>query len=360
VHTDLSSDGVMVSDFAEGVSCQDVLDAVEAKDPVALAELAEMGIEPKRVAWNVQMLAFWGQHEAPIFHADPHPGNIIVQPGNRVVMIDFGACGMTNELVAMLGRRVAVRLKRMDPAGAADAAVIQSQPYPRMALHAYMDAAHRTFLKWFQGGQDPEAAWWERSTATVWLSFVDIAREHEIPVNLNSLRLIRCTLLYDTMATRLDPEIPLSIFQDYLDESAARMMARNSGQLRQRASRVEGTWAQPPMRTTLDRAVASIRRIDAASMQFRWAMLARHGVGWEVLRALRLGVIVGITFLTSLAVPALAVALALFGDDLSASRFGSGGLLLESPLPWLAAYLGWLVATRMLRNRLERVAPRAA
>jgi ubiquinone biosynthesis protein len=53
-----------------------------------------------------------------LFHADPHPGNILVLPGNVVVFIDFGIVGRTNrtlrrqlaQVIVAVGRRDADRL----------------------------------------------------------------------------------------------------------------------------------------------------------------------------------------------------------------------------------------------------------
>ena len=38
------------------------------------------------------------------FHADPHPGNIIVLPGNRIGLLDFGMVGRIDERSARRNR----------------------------------------------------------------------------------------------------------------------------------------------------------------------------------------------------------------------------------------------------------------
>ncbi len=69
---------VLVSEFAPGVRVTDV------------AGIVAMGIDPKDVARRVseiftEMILVHG-----FFHGDPHPGNILVQPGPRLVLLDFG------------------------------------------------------------------------------------------------------------------------------------------------------------------------------------------------------------------------------------------------------------------------------
>jgi tRNA A-37 threonylcarbamoyl transferase component Bud32 len=34
--------------------------------------------------------------EAGFFHADPHPGNVFVEPGGRIALIDFGMIGQVD------------------------------------------------------------------------------------------------------------------------------------------------------------------------------------------------------------------------------------------------------------------------
>src|SRR5262249_29197975 len=75
---ELSTRRVLVSEYAPGVRVTDV------------AGLRRMGVDPKDVARRLsevftEMILVHG-----FFHADPHPGNILVEPGPRLVLLDFG------------------------------------------------------------------------------------------------------------------------------------------------------------------------------------------------------------------------------------------------------------------------------
>jgi predicted unusual protein kinase regulating ubiquinone biosynthesis (AarF/ABC1/UbiB family) len=81
IHWDLSSERVLVMERIDGIKVSDV------------AALEKAGVDRSRVmgilveAYCEQLLAHG------FFHADPHPGNILVQPrpeGPRVVFLDFG------------------------------------------------------------------------------------------------------------------------------------------------------------------------------------------------------------------------------------------------------------------------------
>ena len=81
VYDELTTSRVMVSEFIDGESPEnvDVLIAMGC-DPVVLAE--------KSVDSILKQIFEYG-----FYHADPHPGNIKIMPGNIVCFLDFGMVG---------------------------------------------------------------------------------------------------------------------------------------------------------------------------------------------------------------------------------------------------------------------------
>jgi ubiquinone biosynthesis protein len=78
VMRELSTRRVLVMEYLEGVRVTDV------------AGLRALGVDPRDVARRLidvfcEQILVHG-----FFHADPHPGNILVQPGPRLVLLDFG------------------------------------------------------------------------------------------------------------------------------------------------------------------------------------------------------------------------------------------------------------------------------
>ena len=79
VHDALSSSQVLTLDFVEGTRLNDVT--------------AEAGFDTERIARNIIESAFRQLFEDGLFHGDPHPGNVLVQAGNRLALLDFGLVG---------------------------------------------------------------------------------------------------------------------------------------------------------------------------------------------------------------------------------------------------------------------------
>jgi ubiquinone biosynthesis protein len=267
VHSDLSCENVIVSDCIDAVPLTHILRMIDANDREGLARLRDRNIDPRVLARRLFYLGTWAQHEALFFHADPHPGNILVAPGNKFVMLDFGACGTFNQQDARTTRRFFERIRTEKPSRAADVVLVQSGPFPPMATSELRETAQHAFSGWFRAGRDPHAAWWERTTATVWLAFVESSKKHGLSTNLDTLRRLRCSLLYDTTMVRLDPQIPTGLFTRYRRQAEKRLVKRARRQRDKPEARADRRWAN--LETALERFEKATEALQQRAAQRR-------------------------------------------------------------------------------------------
>jgi len=105
IRWDLTSTSVLTMQYLEGIHLRDAIDGRSAQcDRKALAHhLAECFLEQ-----------FF---ELGFFHADPHPGNLLVAPPDKIILYDFGMFGQIDDkmvgqlvisIVAMIRREVDV------------------------------------------------------------------------------------------------------------------------------------------------------------------------------------------------------------------------------------------------------------
>lgn len=76
-----SSEKVMVMEFVSGCKISDV------------AQLRAWGLNPHKVAENGMEIYLTQIFEFGIFHADPHPGNVLVRKDGVICLLDFGMVG---------------------------------------------------------------------------------------------------------------------------------------------------------------------------------------------------------------------------------------------------------------------------
>jgi ubiquinone biosynthesis protein len=89
VHWNLTSRSVLVMEHIEGIKMDQV------------AQIEAQGIDPKEIAM-IGLRSFSRQlMEFGLFHADPHPGNVIVMFDGRVSLVDFGITGYLDEETMM-------------------------------------------------------------------------------------------------------------------------------------------------------------------------------------------------------------------------------------------------------------------
>lgn len=115
IHWRYSTDALLVMDHVAGVK------------PASAEALIQAGLDPQAIAslgadLVLQMVLINGR-----FHGDPHPGNLLCLPGNRLALLDFGMIGHISprrreEFIAFIQSIVSA-----DPAALADTLAIWAQ-----------------------------------------------------------------------------------------------------------------------------------------------------------------------------------------------------------------------------------------
>ncbi|MGR3763279.1 ABC1 kinase family protein [Rossellomorea sp. NS-SX7] len=81
VHPELCTDKVLVMEWVDGVRLNDT------------SEIARFGLDGEELGQRLFRLFLPQWLEAGTFHADPHAGNILIQPDGTFVLLDFGMVG---------------------------------------------------------------------------------------------------------------------------------------------------------------------------------------------------------------------------------------------------------------------------
>ena len=84
VYWEYSTKKVLTMEFVEGIKINDV------------QSLDEIGFDRRLLSERFTEAMMKQILLEGMFHADPHPGNVFVQPGNRLVFLDFGNVGRIN------------------------------------------------------------------------------------------------------------------------------------------------------------------------------------------------------------------------------------------------------------------------
>lgn len=235
VYFELLSENVLVTEFISGVFLQEILLALDRQDTKALDDLKSKGFDPAAIAKGLVMAFNYEMVEGMFFHADPHPANIVVRPGNMLVFIDFGSCGRITRKARRLWIQTQQCVAQRDVQGLVKCTISYMEPLPAIDLESFMKEVEGLYWNWMYAIHSEHAEWWEKASGQMWMKFASIAQRYNIPMNLDSLRMFRATFLYDTVMLRLWKHLDMAWeYQRYFRLAGARARRRVRGDLRTR------------------------------------------------------------------------------------------------------------------------------
>jgi len=216
VYFEFCNEELVVQEYSSGLWLYEIMAGVEQRNPQALKRMRELNIDPGKVAQRLLWVNYWGMQENLFFHADPHPANVIVGQNSKLTFIDFGSCGSFNREQRAGLELTAVASGQNDAEGMARGTLKLFEPLPPLDVKELLQEAEAEYtrvLTIFRSKQE-HTEWWERTSVRQWMSFFKFSRENNIPVTIHTLRMIRATLLYDTIAVRISKEVDR--FEEYM------------------------------------------------------------------------------------------------------------------------------------------------
>ena len=93
------------------------LERIKGVKPYRPEVLREAGLDPKVVAQNGGRALLKQIFEDGLFHADPHPGNLFILPGNIIAPVDYGMMGRLDSHLMSLFTDALIAVTRKDVEG---------------------------------------------------------------------------------------------------------------------------------------------------------------------------------------------------------------------------------------------------
>jgi len=228
IYLDLTTEEVVINEFASGIWLWELLAAVEHGNQDVLARAQEMNINPELVAKRLLWVNYWSWGENLFFHADPNPDSVIVGQDSTLYFIDFSSTGTLSRTKRQALRQNLDFAWERDPQNMARASLVLLEPLPPIDLIELIQEleTYNWQLIYSMEASPHNVSWQERTSATQWAGMMQLVRKYGITVDIQVLRLIRSTLLLESMAARLHREINFvdqyQSFKNYRAEQARR------------------------------------------------------------------------------------------------------------------------------------------
>jgi ubiquinone biosynthesis protein len=184
----------------ERLNVQDYIEGIHGRD---LYAVESAGLDRKQLARRGAQAVLKMMLEDGFFHADPHPGNVIYLPDNRIAFIDFGMVGRLSEerryqlavllhgLVSHDAEKVAEVLLDWSGGAQIDSETLQPE------IDAFVDQYHGVPLKNLDLG-------------AMLSDLVAILREHGLVLPPDLALLIKAFITLEGLGRQLDPDFEMA------------------------------------------------------------------------------------------------------------------------------------------------------
>jgi ubiquinone biosynthesis protein len=201
-----TTERILVMEYLDGVFMSDYVN-VHRNDPArASAWLAENDIEPAKVARRLFQSVMRQLYEDLLFHADLHPGNIVLLKGNRLAFIDFGNCGRIDKKFAAQYEQYFRAMSEHALDKAADLLLLTMGKLPPMDVNGFKKQVIKIFEKQIARSYIQNLPYRERSMGSSSAELNQIMAEYKIEVNWDMLKMARAFESVDQNISVLNPD----------------------------------------------------------------------------------------------------------------------------------------------------------
>ena len=193
----LSSRRVLTMEFIQGVFMTEYIRACD-EQPARVAQWqAENNVQPEKVARRLTQSYLRQLFEDNLFHADLHPGNIILLRDSRIALIDFGSIGFLEGEFLLMYQYFLEAITDRKYGKAADLIFLISNALPALDLSDVKNQIMLAFRAWETRSRSEELPYDEKSLANAVQEMFVFLLQKRITLAASFLRVFRCELTLD-------------------------------------------------------------------------------------------------------------------------------------------------------------------
>jgi ubiquinone biosynthesis protein len=262
----LTTRRTLVLEYMPGVTVLEYLRALSAGDEWASHRLRATGFDPNRFARHIIDNFLGDAFRYGVFHADLHPANLLVLPGDVVGYVDFGITGVLSRysrrhLVAMT-----LAYTRADVDGMTEAFFKLTTSDPDADPVRFRRELAELSQEWYEG--EGSATVFKKNFTLVMLDMLTLSRKTGIWPERDVIKYIRSAIAADGLITRFAPGFNVG---RHLEEVCQRWVTWESRRAALSYDALAG-WAMSSGRLVEDgaaRAATVLRRMAEGDMSAR-------------------------------------------------------------------------------------------
>lgn len=194
---------ILVAEFLEGATVLSFLRALESGDHVGVYTLKNRGFEPETFARHIIDNFLGDAFRHGMFHADLHPANLLILPGNIVGYVDFGITGVLSHYSRQHLIEMTLAYTRGDLDGMAEAFFRVTEMTEASDVAGFHQGLRDYAREWYETqGQKSRL---KKNFTLVMLDMLLLSRKTNIWPERDVIKYIRSSIAIDGLITRFAP-----------------------------------------------------------------------------------------------------------------------------------------------------------
>ena len=291
VFREYTSRRLLVTEFLEGETILGYLRSVESNDELALHRLKSMDFNAHQVARHIIDNFLGDAFQHGIFHADLHPANLMILPGNVVGYVDFGITGVISAYSRQNLIAMTLAYTRGDLDGMCEAFFKVSAVDRLSDTHGFRSGLQRLADGWY--AMDGRRRRLRKNFTLVMLDMLRLSHSTNIWPERDVIKYIRSSIAIDGLITRFAPGFDVGRHLEAVCDSYLKWHVRKS-LLTYKTLIGWASSGEHLMRDGAFRAAGFLRRIASGEMPIRGDADRMRSPVDDVLRSrtVRLGAVV--------------------------------------------------------------------
>lgn len=206
----LTTSRILTQEFLPGPSVATYLRMIERNDTEAMEELRAEGLVPSVFSANVisNFLSDAFRHGA--FHADLHPANLLILPGNVVGYVDFGIVATLTAEARRKQIELTLAYSSGDPRAIYEGFINICKVGANSNLAGLRSRIEELTATWYEEFSPGGRVRFRVSVTRTMMDLLSLCQDYHVLVDREMIKYIRATILADGLVSRLAPEVDLA------------------------------------------------------------------------------------------------------------------------------------------------------
>jgi len=199
----LTSRRTLVIDYLAGMTVLDYLRGLGSRDEMLVHRLRMQGFNPNAFARHIIDNFLGDAFRYGVFHADLHPANLLILPGDVVGYVDFGITGVLSRYSRRHLITMTLAYTRADVEGMTQEFFKLTSSEPDADPEAFRSGLAEMSKEWYEG--EGSATTFKKNFTLVMLDMLTLSRKTGIWPERDVIKYIRSAIAVDGLITRFAP-----------------------------------------------------------------------------------------------------------------------------------------------------------